>query len=193
MKAITKLLVVIIIIAVVAIPFGVGISLLTFANNSKPAKSDCILVLGCQVYGTKPSPFLAARLDEGLRLYKEGYAKYIIVSGGRGNGENISEAEAMRNYLMDKGVEGSKIILEDKSTSTMSNIENSKVKMDEKGFNRCIIVSNKYHLKRAYLMAKKVGINATTSGVFVQDHKNHEISGFIREIAAIIKFYIFKR
>lgn len=192
MKAAAKLLVLLIII-VVAIPFGVGISLLNYGNNSKPVKSDCILVLGCQVYGTRPSPFLAARLDEGLRLYKEGYAEYIIVSGGKGKGEDISEAEAMTNYLCDKGIDDSKIILEDKSTSTMSNIENSKIKMDEKGFNSCIIVSNKYHLKRAYLMAKKVGINASTSGVFVQNHKNHEITGFIREIAAILKFYILRR
>ncbi|MCH5138421.1 YdcF family protein, partial [Clostridiaceae bacterium UIB06] len=119
-----------------------------FGQSAKPEKSDCIIVLGCQVYRTTPSPFLAWRTEHALKLYKEGYGKYIIVSGGQGPGENISEAEAMKRYLVSKGMEASKILIEDKSASTMANLINSKAIMDKEGLKTAIIVSNKYHLKR---------------------------------------------
>jgi len=169
---------------------ALGIAILGFGISSKPVKSDSIIILGCQVYGTVPSPFLKARLDEGLRLYNEGYGSFLILSGGRGSGEEISEAEAMKNYLQSMGVDPEKMILEDRSESTMENIEFSKEKMEEHGLKTAVIVSNKYHLKRASLIAKKVGIKASFSGVFVSQHKNHEIKGFFREILALLKFYV---
>lgn len=176
----------------ICIIFGAIIG--SFGFFAKPKKSDCIIVLGCQVKGTAPSPFLAARLDEGIRLFKEGYSNYIIVSGGKGTGEEISEAEAMKNYLVAKGIDKNKIIMEDKSLSTMENLGFSKALMDSKGFKNAIIVSNKYHLKRASVMARKNGIaDASFSGVYVSKHPSSEITGFIREIPALIRLYILGR
>ncbi|MFC0906525.1 YdcF family protein [Clostridium sp. MT-14] len=163
-----------------------------FGEDTKPERSDCIIVLGCRVYGTTPSPFLTGRLDRGLELYNKGYGKYIIVSGGKGEGESISEAEAMRQYLLSKGMDNSKIIAEDKSSSTMENLINSKKIMDAMGFHSAVIVSNKYHLKRASLMAKSQHIKGSYSGVFISSYKAHEISGYIREIPAVWKYYILK-
>ncbi|AKN33684.1 hypothetical protein Ccar_23815 [Clostridium carboxidivorans P7] len=163
-----------------------------FGESSKPEKSDCIIVLGCKVYGSTPSPFLIWRTDEGLRLFKEGYGKYIIVSGGKGQGESISEAEAMKRYLVSKGVDSSKIILEDKSASTMANLINSKSIMEKKNFKTAIIVSNKYHLKRASLMATQEGIKASYSGVFVKPYKTDEFVGYLREVPALMKYYFLK-
>lgn len=163
-----------------------------FGESAKPKKSDCIIVLGCQVYGMTPSPFLAWRTEQAFKLYKEGYGKYIIVSGGKGPGENISEAEAMKRYLLSKGVEASKILIDDKSGSTMANLINSKAIMDKEGLKTAVIVSNKYHLKRASLMAKQQNINGSYSGVFVTPYKYHEFTGYIREIPALIKYYLVK-
>lgn len=167
----------------------IGIQIYRFGKFSKLEKSDCVIVLGCSVYGETPSPFLKSRTEEAFRLYKEGYAKYIIASGGMGPGEKISEAEAIKRCLIDLGMDEKYIIKEDKSTSTMENLNNSKEIMKDKGFNSAIVVSNKYHLKRASLMTKKTGIDASFSGVFVKEHVNHEVYGFIREIPALIKFY----
>ncbi|MEY7998931.1 YdcF family protein [Clostridium sp. Mt-5] len=169
-----------------------GFQIIFFGENAEPEKSDCIIVLGCRVYGTTPSPFLVWRLNRGLALYNSGYGKYIIVSGGKGTGENISEAEAMKRYLVSKGIDGSKIIMEDKSASTMANLINSKKAMDEMGFKSAVIVSNKYHLKRASLMAESQHINGSYSGVFVSSHRKEEISGYIREVPAMWKYYLVK-
>ena len=178
-------------LAVIA-TFVTTFQIIYFGEISKPKKSDCIIVLGCQVYGTTPSPFLVWRTEQALKLYKMGYGKYIIVSGGQGSGEEISEAEAMKRYLLAKGVDSSKILIEDKSGSTMANLINSKAIMDEKGLKTAVIVSNKYHLKRASLMAKQQNINGSYSGVFVTPYKNHEFTGYVREIPALIKYYFLK-
>lgn len=162
-----------------------------FGYNSKPKKADCIIVLGCKVRGNEPSHFLKARLNLAIELFENGYAKYIIVSGGQGKNENISEAEAMQIYLKRKGVKEKYIIKEDKSYSTYENLLNSMEIMKYMGFKDAIIVSNKYHLKRASLIANKLGIRASYAGCFVTDWLYFEITGFIREILALLKFYIF--
>lgn len=169
-----------------------AMNIYNFGWNSKAEKGQCVIILGCSVYGETPSPFLKKRIEEGYRLYNEGMVDFILPSGGQGPGENISEAEAMKRYLLDKGVKEELIIKEDLSTSTMENLEECKKIMEEKGFEKAVIVSNKFHLKRASLMAKQIGIDASYSGVFVEEHKEKEIYYFIREILALAKFYILK-
>lgn len=160
-----------------------------FGYFSKPAKSDCIIVLGCMVYGQDPSPFLKERLNEAIRLYNSGYAGYIIVSGGQGKGENISEAEAMKIYLIEKGIKKEKIIKENISKNTYENLNNSKQIMDKMHFKTAIIVSNKFHLFRAKTVAEKLKINSTYSGVFVKRYIYHEAYGFLREPLGLVKYY----
>ena len=181
-----------IILIIIFIIIITSISIYNFGWNSKPVKSDTAIILGCQVYGSEPSPFLKWRCDEGLRLYKDGIVSKIIVSGGKGQGENISEAQAMKVYLVSKGMDESDIIIEDKSASTAANLINSNKIMKQYNLKTAVIVSNKYHLKRASLIAKSLGINASYSGVFVTPYKNHEYYGFIREIPALMKYYIVK-
>ena len=167
--------------------------IIIFGLRSKPIKSDCIIILGCSVYGTNPSPFLKSRLMEGINLFKEGYAGYIIVSGGKGPGEDISEADAMKSFILSKGLKEENIIVEDKSKTTMENLTFSKEKMKEKNFKSAIVVSNKYHLKRVSLMVKRLNINGSYSGVFLKQYKGLEVKGFIREVPALIKYYILKK
>lgn len=190
-KLIPKFIALIVTFLVITFLF-LGFQIKSFSKTAKPVKSDCIIVLGCSVYGKYPSPFLAARAEEGLRLYNNGYAKKIIVSGGQGKGEDISEALAMKNYLLSKGVVNKDIIVEDKSTSTKENIKNSKLIMEDMGFKNCIIVSNKFHLKRAYLISKRLNIHSSFSGVYVSKYKSVEFKSFLREILALTKCYLVK-
>lgn len=166
------------------------IQVITFAYNAKPIKSDAIIVLGCAVYGKNPSPFFKERLNEAIKLYKEGLGKYIIVSGGKGLGEDISEAEAGNGYLLKNGIPDNTILKDDKSYSTLQNLENSKKIMDQKSLKTAIIVSNKFHLKRASIIAKEAGINASYSGVFVKRYFYEEVYGFLREAPALLYMYL---
>lgn len=184
-----KYLLGILILGIIIITLLAG-QIFVFGWTAKPQKSDCIIVLGCKVRGDVPSNFLKARLDEAIRLYNSGYAEYFIVSGGQGEEEYISEAEAMKRYLLRNNIDEKYIIKEDKSNSTYENLVNSLEIMRNKGFDNAIIVSNKYHLKRASLIAENLKINASYSGCFVREWIYFEIIGFLREIFALMKFYI---
>lgn len=124
------------------------------AMCTHPKDPKVLIVLGCQVDGTKPSDMLERR----LRTAKETLDKYpeavCILSGGKGPGELITEAECMKNYLTENGIDESRLILEDKSFSTESNMENSFALTDER---EITIITSNYHEFRASWAAKKAG------------------------------------
>ncbi|HAA64998.1 MAG TPA: YdcF family protein [Thermoanaerobacter sp.] len=181
----------ILIVIFVTVVITLEYQIISFALYEKPKKSDVIIVLGCAVYGKTPSPFFKERLDEALRLYKEGYGKYIIVSGGKGPGENISEAEAGKEYLLKNGIPEKIILTDNKSLSTYENLFFSKEIMDKNSLKTAIIISNKFHLKRASVIAKRIGIDASYSGVLLKRYMlNDEAYGFLREIPALLYTYL---
>lgn len=165
-----------------------SITIYEYGEKAQAANGDCIIILGCSVYGKTPSPFLRERLNEGIRVYKAGYAHKIIVSGGKGPGETIPEAEAMESYLVKKGIDSSDIIVENNSRTTYENISNSKKIMDKNNFKSAIVVSNKYHLKRAELLCKRLNIKSSFTGVYVSEYKGDEFKGLMRETAAYLKY-----
>ncbi|MGE5415465.1 MAG: YdcF family protein [Acidobacteriota bacterium] len=179
-----------IIIIMMAVCVAVEYDVIAFGIHAEPIKSDSIIIMGCRLYGTVPSPFLRARMDEGLRLYRLGYGRYIIVSGGKGPGENISEARCMRDYLVAHGVSPRAILMEDGSRSSTQNLRNSTAIMEKYKLRSAVIVSNKFHLRRAAYLADRLEIKASYSGVFVARYKFDEAFGFVREVPALAKTYI---
>lgn len=178
-------------LAVLFVILGIAESVVySVAVTSKPEKSDAVMILGCKVHGNEASKLLKARILKGKELYEQGYGEYIIVSGGKASGEKISEAEVMKNILLENGVPKDKILIEDKSTNTAENILFSKVIINEKNIRNVVIVSNKSHLTRIKMVCDKKDVKATYSGVFVVNDILNEIFNSIREIPAIIK-YIF--
>ena len=89
-----------------------------------------VIVLGCGIRGERVSVGLAKRLNKAAEYHKKNPEAMIIVSGGQGPQEDISEALAMKRYLVDKGIPEDKIIMEDKSTSTITNFRNSHAIME---------------------------------------------------------------
>jgi len=130
------------------------------AHTDKDPEAPYLIVLGAGVNGTVPSLALEYRL-EAAKLYLDEYPKAIaIVSGGQGEGENITEAECMRSWLVEKGVQEDRILIESKSTSTQENLEKSLEIIRKNGGDpsgRVAIVSGEYHLYRAKYMARELG------------------------------------
>ena len=96
-----------------------GAMLGSAAHRKADYGKDVLIVLGCAVRGERVSLTLKLRLDAALEYLEHSPNTAVIVSGGKGDGENISEAEAMKRYLAAHGVDESRIITEDKSTSTV--------------------------------------------------------------------------
>lgn len=140
---------------------GVTSAKMYFGSKVSPKEDATVIVLGCKVYGTRPSLMLRERLDAAYVYLKENPRSNCIVSGGQGEGEEITEAEAMKVYLMEKGVEENRIFKEEKSRNTRENLLFSNEILKEKGMNEDLaIATNEFHLYRARKIAKNLGLEA---------------------------------
>lgn len=121
-------------------------------------EASTAVVLGCRVYGERASLSLVERLEAAYDYLIEHPYADCVVSGGQGPGEDISEAECMYRWLVDKGIDPSRIYKEDQSTSTEENIAFSKEVIEENGlFQKIVIVTNEYHIYRAGMIADDNG------------------------------------
>ncbi|MDO4984022.1 MAG: YdcF family protein [Eubacteriales bacterium] len=141
--------------------FCVGVFLIgeavicTGAFQTAPDGLDCIIVLGAKVNGTKPSGALSQRIWAASSYMLRNPDTVCIVSGGMGDGEDISEAECMRRYMTAQGVDGSRIIMEDRATDTHTNLVYS-LPLLPAGTDAVGIVTNDFHLFRALAAARKL-------------------------------------
>lgn len=121
------------------------------------AKADCILILGAGVWDdNQPSHMLVDRLDEGIRLYKNGIAPKILVSGDHGRSD-YDEVNVMKNYLMDAGIPGEDIFMDHAGFSTYESMYRAK---EIFGVEKLIIVTQKYHMYRALYICKSLDMEA---------------------------------
>lgn len=155
-------------------------------NNS----CDYLIVLGAGVNGTVPSLSLRERLDAACTYLEQNPQTICIVSGGQGTGEDITEAECMFRYLTKAGIDESRIILEDRATSTQENLAFSLELMDRTPRTRIGILSSEYHLHRARLMARDQGfepvlIPAETTWLTLR------LNYYMREVAGVWYYMIF--
>lgn len=158
------------------------------------ADEDVIIVCGCYTDGYTPSNKLKSRLDAAYSLLCDNGDAVCIVSGGMGDNETVSEAESMRNYLVNLGIAEERIIKEDKSRDTSENIIKSIEKMKEKGISldsKVICVSSDFHAVRVAMIAKEHGLNARAIGA-KSPESTLLISSLVREFMSYAKYFIFE-
>ena len=151
-----------------------------------------VIILGCGLRGERVSVGLAKRLNKAAEYHEKNPDAMIIVSGGQGPQEDISEALAMKRYLMDKGVPEDKIIMEDKSTSTITNFRYSREIMEKEGMSlsSVVFVTNAYHVYRAASYADDEGFEDIA-------HLGTDIiwytipMNYMREMMAVVKMWVF--
>lgn len=124
---------------------------------------DYLIVLGAGVYGTTPSPALQSRVDTAAKYLLSNADTKVIVSGGQGAGEDISEAACMKGLLMEQGIEENKILLEDQSTTTVENLRYSCGMIPDRTASIGLVTSN-FHVFRAVVTARSMG-NPKVSGI----------------------------
>ena len=149
---------------------------------------DYIIVLGAQVREDGPSVVLKYRLDAAIDYLNENSDTICIVSGGQGGNEPVSEAEGMADYLIENGIEKSRILLEDQSTNTVENIRNSKLLM-KTPYNGVGIVTNNFHVFRAVQIAKVQGLEGAC-GIAADSNALYIPNNMLRECCGILKDWI---
>lgn len=136
--------------------------MLSAKMRTPPRSLPCtVVILGCRVRGTRPSRMLRKRLNAAYDFLCENPHAVCIVSGGRGSDEKISEAQAMRRYLLDKGLDKNRVYSEDKSSSTLENLKFSQRIIEARNLPDTVaIATDGFHLYRAALIAEQLGIRS---------------------------------
>lgn len=153
---------------------------------------DAVIVLGAGIRGDRITVPLAYRLNSAVEYHKKNPEALIVVTGGKGYQETITEAEAMEKYLLRKGVNPEKIIKEEKATSTNENMRYSKEILDEyfKDDYSVVVITNNFHIYRGVQIAKMEGF----------ENVYHKHAGlrwynmapcYLRESLAVLKMWVF--
>ena len=134
-----------------------------YGRRDEAKAADVIVVLGAAQYDGRPSPVLKARLDHAVELYERGIAKTLIMTGGVGPGDTVSEAVVSRRYASRAGVPAEAILVEKTGLTTLQSMRAVGRMMEERGFDSAVLVSDPFHMLRLKLLARRVGFRGYTS------------------------------
>ena len=135
----------------------------SFGQVDERSPADAIVVMGAAQYNGVPSPVFAARLDHAIELYRAGLAPYLVVTGGRQEGDRTTEAASARAYAIARGVPASAILAEDTGRTTLQSLENVAAIFRGRGLQSALFVSDRMHMLRILRLAEDEGITGYSS------------------------------
>jgi len=183
-----------IIFAVLFIVFGFSVFLSLYGRrNTATFDEDVVIVLGAGLVGGEVSTTLARRLDAAVHYHTQNPDALIIVSGGLGYRETVSEAYAMFNYLVERGVSAERIVLENVAYSTYSNMRYSWAIIDER-FDHVpsvVVITSRFHMFRFVQFARRVGMDAGAYSSGTSFVRAPFL--YVREVASVVKMWVIGR
>ena len=135
----------------------------SFFDNTQ--KSDAIIVLGAAQWDGQPSPMFQARLDHAYNLYEQAYAPVIVLTGGVGEGQTISEADTGAKYLQNRGISSDALLVDPYGRTTLKSLISAADKIKQNNIKSSILVSHDFHNLRLEKMAEDIHISAVVSPV----------------------------
>ena len=190
-----------------AVAFGALEAYISLHSRDKAVGDPQVMVIfGCQMRRDGPSILLRDRLDTALAYWEEHPDMKIIVTGGKGDDEHISEAQGMYDYLTAHGVDGAQIFMEDKSRNTWQNINNTFQLMEREGWSLTddvLLVSSGFHLARIEMLWNRVRADSLRGEEYNDQHIStlaapvshapSRVQMFFREPQALVKSFLFDR
>ncbi|MBA2381270.1 MAG: YdcF family protein [Chloroflexi bacterium] len=129
-------------------------------NRDEQRTVDAIVVLGAAQYDGRPSSVLTSRLEHAIDLYDAGLARYLIVTGGRAEGDRTTEAASARVFAIQRGVPASAILVEDRGRTTLESLRGVAGVLRDHGLGKAVFVSDRTHMLRVLKIARDEGIDA---------------------------------
>lgn len=173
-------------VAVLLIILAVVFRILKDGRNTAEAGAAYLIVLGAHINGIEVSRALQNRLETARQYYRSNPDVKILLSGGQGPGEDRTEAEAMQEYLLRKGIPEDCLIMEDASFSTEENIANCRKLVDLEN-QKLVLVTNRFHLYRSLCVCRKQGLKQV-QGLPAEDHPIMIPTYYLREVLAILNY-----
>ena len=178
----------VLLLAVLAYAAGNACGIWMYAAVDETRPADVAIVLGAAAADDGVSPVFRERINQGVRLYREGYVSALIITGGYGAGNRHSDAWIGARYAAEQGVPEADILLEERSAITEENLRNAKEIMDESGFSSALIVSDPLHMKRSMRMARDLGIEAYSSPTATSMYRGTWVK--LKFLAREVFFYV---
>jgi len=175
---------------ILAAVFCIALCILVFHSKKQPEENaDYLIILGAHVNGTIPSRALMSRIMAAYGYLKENPHTKAVLTGGQGRGEEITEALCMQREFLKLGIEETRLLLEDQSTTTKENITFAKKRIEQEREMQdisVVVVTNDFHALRGQWLAKTAGFNkaesiGTSSSLLMKPHY------YTREILSWIK------
>lgn len=139
------------------------VAIYRYAQQYDDTPSDVAIVLGAGARNGVVSPVFRERINQAVKLWKSNKVKYIILTGGYGKNQTISDSKTAKNYALSQGVNKVYILIEEKSKITFLNLLYAKKIMRKHQLKTALLVSDPYHMKRAMHMCQALGINSKPS------------------------------
>lgn len=154
-----------------------------------------MVVLGANLWNHEPSPILMERLEVAADYLNAHPEMNVVVTGGMGNNEPISEAFCMARVLKERGVAPERILLEEAATNTHENLKNTKALLEERGAStdNLLVVSTNAHLARVRLLARRNGLSISTLSAPLPGGVRYKAYFCLRESAALVKSFLLDR
>lgn len=153
----------IVLLAVVLSWAAIVVAVALAAMRDETTSADAIAVLGAAQYNGRPSPVFRARLDHAATLYQRGFAPVMLVTGGIGTGDTLSESEVGRRYLIKAGLPETGVVALPAGGSTYSSLEGVARWFDGRDSRRVLLVSDGFHMLRLETIAMRLGLVAFAS------------------------------
>jgi len=139
------------------------VMVLVVSQQDERRPAEAIVVLGAAQYNGRPSPVLRARLDHALGLYREELAPLVLVTGGVGRGDTLSEATVARRYLIYHCVPAGAVVAQSEGRTTRASMTAVNAWLRGRGLRRVILVSDPFHMFRLRIEARRTALEAYTS------------------------------
>ena len=133
------------------------------ARRDTATTADAIVVMGAAQYDGRPSPVFRARLDHAALLFRRGLAPELIVTGGTGTGDTVSEAVVGRRYLLAAGLPDAAVEAESAGRTSAPSVRAAAERVRRRGGGTVIFVSDGFHLLRLGFLARRFGLRALGS------------------------------
>ena len=174
----------------------IEIYVINVGRSGLPAlPADAVVVLGAGVNGKSPSLSLHTRLTAALDYLEENPDVPAVLTGGRGYGEEITEAQCMYDWLTARGVDPARLILEERAGNTAENFAFSKDLLEEHGIDpaedNAAVVTNDFHIARSRLIAARQGYGHAFGVPAELPWKHLEVNYYLREAFAMVKTWVF--
>lgn len=164
-------------------------------DASRVDRADAIVVLGAAQYQGDPSPVFEGRLAHAALLYREGRSERVIVLGGSRPGDEVTEAEAGRDWLIADGIPPEAVVASPVGSTTLESLRAAAEWMRERDLRTAFLVSDPWHNLRIKRMASDLGIDAYASATWQSAARTEgtRFGGYVRETFAYLYYRLFGR